>query len=95
MAPIETLEQVVQSSHSILAQDPAAHANLLRNLAKKPGGNLILASCLPVAPPTPVADEAPATEATPTPAEPPAPTQNDPLDIIDPTQCTIAFLFIL
>lgn len=89
-------EQVVQSSQSALAQDPAAHVNLLRNLVKKTGGNLILASLLPVAPPTPVADDAPAGEEAP--AEPPAapaPVQNDPLEIIDPVQCTVAFLFIL
>ncbi|KAH7337608.1 hypothetical protein B0J17DRAFT_663586 [Rhizoctonia solani] len=79
MAPIESLEQVVQSAQSQIAQDPAAHVTQLRNLVKKAGGNIILGSLLPVAPPTP----------------PPAPVQNDPLDIIDPTQCTLAVLFIL
>ncbi|CAE6478945.1 unnamed protein product [Rhizoctonia solani] len=88
MAPIESLEQVVQSAQSQIAQDPVAHVNQLRSLAKKAGGNIILGSLLPVAPPTPV-EEAEA------PAEPPAPVQNDPLDIIDPTQCTLAALFIL
>ncbi|KDN39780.1 hypothetical protein RSAG8_08572, partial [Rhizoctonia solani AG-8 WAC10335] len=88
MAPIESLEQVVQSSQSPIAQDPVAHVSQLRNLAKKPGGNIILGSLLPVAPPTPVED-------ADAPAEPPAPVQNDPLDIIDPTQCTLAVLFIL
>ncbi|KAL5639754.1 hypothetical protein ACGC1H_006361 [Rhizoctonia solani] len=88
MAPIESLEQVVQSAQSLIAQDPAAHATQLRNLAKKSGGNIILGSLLPVAPPTPV-EEADA------PAEPPVPIPNDPLDIIDPTQCTLAALFIL
>ncbi|CAE6535793.1 unnamed protein product [Rhizoctonia solani] len=87
MPPIESLEQVVQSSQSAIAQDPAAHATQLRNLVKKPGGNIILGSLLPVAPPTPVEADAP--------SEPPAPVQNDPLDIIDPTQCTLAVLFIL
>ncbi|CAE6462328.1 unnamed protein product [Rhizoctonia solani] len=88
MAPIESLEQVIQSSQSQIAQDPAAHANQLRNLAKKSGGNIILGSLLPVAPPTPVED-------TDVPAEPPAPVQNDPLDIMDPAQSTLAVLFIL
>lgn len=95
MAPIETLEQVVQSSQTQLSQEPAAHANLLRNLAKKQGGNLILGSLLPVAPPTPVADDAPTAGEAAAPAEPPIPPQNDPLDIIDPVHCTIACLFIL
>ncbi|CAE6511350.1 unnamed protein product [Rhizoctonia solani] len=85
---IESLEQVVQSAQSLIAQDPLAHVIQLRNLAKKAGGNIILGSLLPVAPPTPV-------EETDAPSEPPAPVQNDPLDIIDPTQCTLAALFIL
>ncbi|CAE6371019.1 unnamed protein product [Rhizoctonia solani] len=87
MAPIESLEQVIQSAQSSVAQDPVAHSNQLRNLAKKTGGNIILGSLLPVAPPTPVEGDAP--------AEPAAPTQNDPLDIIDPAQSTLAVLFIL
>ncbi|KAJ1301121.1 hypothetical protein OPQ81_003534 [Rhizoctonia solani] len=88
MAPIESLEQVIQSARSPVAQDPAAHANQLRILAKKPGGNIILGSLLAVAPPTPV-DEAEAA------AEPPAPAQSDPLDLIDPAQSTLVALFIL
>ncbi|CAE6375760.1 unnamed protein product, partial [Rhizoctonia solani] len=64
-----------------------AHSNQLRNLAKKPGGNIILGSLLPVAPPTPVEGDAP--------PEPPASTQNDPLDLIDPAHSTLVALFIL
>ncbi|KAF8607339.1 hypothetical protein BDV93DRAFT_468076 [Ceratobasidium sp. AG-I] len=98
MAPIiESLEQVVQSTQSPLVQDPAAHATALRILAKKPGGNIILGSLLPIAPapPSPIAEDAPpVTEETP--AQPPAPpAPSDPLDLIDPTQCTVAFLYIL
>ncbi|KAF8752144.1 reductase [Rhizoctonia solani] len=87
MAPIESLEQVIQSAQSPISQDPTAHSNQLRNLAKKPGGNIILGSLLPVAPPTPVEGDAP--------PEPPASTQNDPLDLIDPAHSTLVALFIL
>lgn len=98
MAPvIESLEQVVQSTQSPLVQDPAAHATALRILSKKPGGNIILASLLPVAPapPSPIAEDAPpVTEETP--AQPPAPpAPSDPLDLIDPAECTVVFLYIL
>ncbi|ELU36492.1 hypothetical protein AG1IA_09477 [Rhizoctonia solani AG-1 IA] len=87
MAPIESLEQVIQSAQGPISQDPTAHSNQLRNLAKKPGGNIILGSLLPVAPPTPVEGDAP--------PEPPASTQNDPLDLIDPAHSTLVALFIL
>ncbi|KAF8691877.1 reductase, partial [Rhizoctonia solani] len=87
MAPIESLEQVIQSAQSPISQDPTAHSNQLRSLAKKPGGNIILGSLLPVAPPTPVEGDAP--------PEPPASTQNDPLDLIDPAHSTLVALFIL
>ncbi|KAG8765032.1 hypothetical protein FRC12_007723 [Ceratobasidium sp. 428] len=91
MAPqLESLEHVVQSTQAAIFQDPQVHATALRALSKKPGGNIILASLLPVAPPTPVADDA-ADE----PAPPPAPVANDPLDIIDPAQSTLAALYIL
>ncbi|KAG9094204.1 hypothetical protein FS749_012941 [Ceratobasidium sp. UAMH 11750] len=92
MAPLlESLEQVVQSTQTAISQDPQAHATALRALSKKQGGNLILASLLPVAPPTPVADDEAGAAAEPT----PAPVANDPLDIVDPSQCTLVVLYIL
>jgi hypothetical protein len=87
MVPIESLEQVVQSAQNPVLQDSLVYVNQLRNLAKKTGGNIILGSLLPVAPPTPVEGDAP--------SEPPTPAQNDPLDIIDPVHSTLASLFIL
>ncbi|KAG9079910.1 hypothetical protein FRC06_007331 [Ceratobasidium sp. 370] len=92
MAPLlESLEHVIQSTQTAISQDPHAHATALRALSKKQGGNLILASLLPVAPPTPVADDEP--DAADEPA--PAPVANDPLDIVDPAQCTLVVLYIL
>ncbi|QRV98952.1 aldo/keto reductase family protein [Ceratobasidium sp. AG-Ba] len=93
MAPqLESLEQVVQSIGSHFFQDPQVHANALRALSKKQAGNLILASVLPVAPPTPVA-EGEGTEDAPAPD--PVPAANDPLDIIDPVESTLVVLYIL
>ncbi|KAG9122317.1 hypothetical protein FRC07_001368 [Ceratobasidium sp. 392] len=92
MAPqLESLEQVVQSSQAAIFADPQVHATALRALSKKQGGNLILASVLPVAPPTPVADDA--ADAPVEPAS--APPANDPLDIVDPAQSTLVALYIL
>ncbi|KAG8737901.1 hypothetical protein FRC10_007548 [Ceratobasidium sp. 414] len=92
MAPLlESLEHVVQSTQAAISQDPHGHATALRALSKKQGGNLILASLLPVAPPTPVADDEPGAPAEPA----PAPVANDPLDIVDPAQCTLVVLYIL
>jgi hypothetical protein len=99
MAPsLESLEQVVQSTQNAISQDPFAHALALRNLAKKQNGNIILASLLPVVPrpPTPVAEDAPpATEDAPAPAPDVPQPPSDPLDLIDPSQSTLVFLYIL